>query len=229
MDILHKIVILLLITLTRGEADHELDVMKQMIKALNLSVSEALDKLAKTDAELEATKEHLAEALNNLSTSQHDLFVALNDLANSQNDVIANINNLTITQTDLLAYNNDMIAKAQNMDDDIRIIKNPPHMHACGALRSFSMKSSPIRYTSLLYSSTNTEGGGLDITSGVFTSSWPGSYTVTWSLYAYNHPGDHDVDIVLQKNGKSIDESYHASYYSGPSGLVDDQGINIAL
>ena len=99
-------------------------------------------------------------------------------------------------------------------------------MHACGYQYSYSSLTGIITYSTLLYSSTNTEGGGLDIASGVFTSSYPGSYTVTWSLYADNDAGEHYVAIYLQHNGQNIDESEHRSYYGGPSGYVRDQGIH---
>merc|ERR1712183_740851 len=100
-----------------------------------------------------------------------------------------------------------------------------PHMHACGAhYYSLFISSAIIPYSTLLYSSTNTEGGGPDITSGVFTSSWPGSYTVTWGLHASDTAGDLNVIIFLQYNGHNIDESRHESVYTGSSGVVADQG-----
>merc|ERR1711942_547031 len=80
-----------------------------------------------------------------------------------------------------------------------------------------------IPYTFLLYSSTNTEGGGLDISTGVFTAPHGGSYTVYWDTSAGLDHGE-DVRIYLQKNGENIKESKHLSYYSGPSGRVGDQG-----
>merc|ERR1712142_1143666 len=110
---------------------------------------------------------------------------------------------------------------------EIKRMRNTPYMHACGAhIDKLNMKSTTIPYYTLLYSSTNTEGGGLDIASGVFTSSYPGSYTVTWALHPYNDAGDHYVSIYLQHNGQNIDESHHLSYYSGPgpNSQVWDQG-----
>merc|ERR1712058_221594 len=99
---------------------------------------------------------------------------------------------------------------------EITRMRNPPYMHACGYIYYTDIKSATIPYSRLLYSSTNTEGGGLDIASGVFTSSYPGSYTVTWSLMADDYSDGMLVDVYLQHNGQNIDESRHWSYYSGP-------------
>merc|ERR1712045_826884 len=105
-------------------------------------------------------------------------------------------------------------------------MRNPPYMHACGAYPHYlSIETGTIPYEKLLYSSTNTEGGGLDIASGVFTSSWPGSYTVTWSLMAGNDAGETHTSIFLQQNGHiTILESEHYTDYTGPSGVVQEQG-----
>merc|ERR1719481_1030561 len=108
---------------------------------------------------------------------------------------------------------------------EITRMRNPPYMHACGAHYYYlDIKSATIPYTTLLYSSTNKPGGGLDIASGVFTSSHPGSYTVTWALQAIVDAVDDAVYIYLQHNGQNIGESRHLSYYSGPSGQVEEQG-----
>merc|ERR1719320_1684842 len=80
-----------------------------------------------------------------------------------------------------------------------------------------------IPYTSLLYSSTNTEGGGLDISTGVFTAPHGGSYTVYWDTSAELDSGEF-VRIYLQKDGENILESKHYSGYTGPSGVVQEQG-----
>ena len=103
-------------------------------------------------------------------------------------------------------------------------MRAPPYIHSCGS-NSDGLPSSigTIPYTSLLYSSTNTEGGGLDISAGVFTAPHGGSYTVYWDISASLNSGNFVV-IYLQKNGESIEESRHYSQYGGPSGYVYDQG-----
>merc|ERR1719187_230050 len=95
------------------------------------------------------------------------------------------------TKTILMKKNNEL-------ESEITRMRNPPYMHACGYIFYTDIKSGTIPYSRLLYSSTNTEGGGLDIASGVFTSSHPGSYTVTWSLEADDDAGNHWVGIYVQ-------------------------------
>merc|ERR1712007_275358 len=104
----------------------------------------------------------------------------------------------------------------------VAILKAPPYIHACGSNGAISASQGTIPYTSLLYSSTNTEGGGLDISTGVFTAPLGGSYTVSWDTSALMGHGE-DVGIYLQKNGENIQESIQYSYYGG-NDFVFDQG-----
>merc|ERR1711892_1547572 len=86
---------------------------------------------------------------------------------------------LTATKEELSATRDDLTSKDHELERDVSIIRNPPFIHSCGYKSSTTITSQTIPYSILLYSSTNTEGGGLDIATGVFTSPWPGSYTVT--------------------------------------------------
>jgi len=115
--------------------------------------------------------------------------------------------------------------KSNDMESEISILREPPFMHTCGHKQVTAITSQTISYDSLFYSSTNTEGGGLDRSTGEFTCPYPGSYTISWSLVASDHAGDHDIQIYLRKNSQTIGESAkHSSVYEGPSGVVDDQG-----
>merc|ERR1712037_909589 len=129
---------------------------------------------------------------------------------------------LAVTLTDLAS------TKTALMEPELEVtrVKEPPFIHACGSYSGWlTIVSSTIPYSSLLYSSTNMPGvGGLDTETGVFTAPHPGSYTATWSTYATDDAGDLPVLIYLYKNGQRIQESRHVSSYSGPSGLVADQG-----
>merc|ERR1712083_748764 len=91
-----------------------------------------------------------------------------------------------------------------------------------------SDSSGTIPYTSLLYSSTNTEGGGLDIITGVFTAPSGGSYTVSWDTTAVLDNGE-IVLIYLQKNGEEIEESRHNSYYTGSNRVVEQGGRTLVV
>merc|ERR1711892_1080016 len=131
---------------------------------------------------------------------------------------------LTATKEELSATRDDLTSKDHELERDLSIIRTPPFIPSCGSISRTTITSQTLRYSNLLYSSTNTEGGGLDIATGVFPPPWPGSYTVTWSLYAGDDAGEHWVSIYLRQNGQKIDESWHYSDYTGPSGYVDDQG-----
>ena len=108
---------------------------------------------------------------------------------------------------------------------EVTNLRYPPYLHSCGShFEGLSIKSQTVPYTSLLYSSTNTEGGGLNIETGVFTSPHPGTYTATWSLVAQNDRRDYPVILYLYKNGKRIEEAQHYSDEVGISGSMLDQG-----
>ena len=143
------------------------------------------------------------------------------ELAETKTKLMTNENDLATTNVAL----NELARKNNELESEITRMRNPPYMHACGYIYFTDIKSATIPYSTLLYSSTNTEGGGLDIASGVFTSSYPGSYTVTWALQAIDDAGQSSVAIYLQQNGQNIEESRHLSYNTRPSGVVSDQGI----
>ena len=52
-------------------------------------------------------------------------------------------------------------------------LKEPTFTFACGYKNSFKENG----VTQLLYTSSNVEGAGLDINTGIFTAGHPGSYT----------------------------------------------------
>merc|ERR1719312_2180585 len=193
MEKLCNTVIIILIAFTMGESTEDMEEMKEMMRDMNLRVSQAEEKLA-------ITEDKLAEALNGLATTK--------------NDILSNKNAIVINKNEL--------------ESEISMIRTPPHMHACGYMDSYNYVSGTITYSSLLYSSTNTEGGGLDISTGIFTSPYPGSYTVTWGLKA-GVKYTQEVSIDLKHNGNSIEESRHDSYYTGSDQLYEQGGRTIIL
>merc|ERR1719513_64148 len=135
------------------------------------------------------------------------------ELANTKDELAFTKNELALTK-----------ARTDELEREVAIVKAPPYINSCGShYGGLSGSSGTIPYTSLLYSSTNTDGGGLDISTGVFTAPHGGSYTVYWDTTAYLDHGE-TVVIYLQKNGVSIQESQHLSAYTGPSGHAYDQG-----
>merc|ERR1712013_4564 len=91
---------------------------------------------------------------------------------------------LVRTEAELAITKNELAltkARADELEREVAIVRAPPYIHSCGSHDDvLSGSTGTIPYTSLLYSSTNTEGGGLDISTGVFTAPHGGSYTVYW-------------------------------------------------
>jgi len=132
---------------------------------------------------------------------------------------------------ELTVKNDQLECKATEIVRDVSFLKNPPHYHICVYQHFTSVRSSNVQFQKELYSDCNMCDGeegnspaNFDLASGVYTNGWPGTYTVTWDLWAGDDHGEPWVEIYLQKNGVNIEESYHASVYTGSSGYVDDQG-----
>jgi len=229
---MEKIVIMVLITLTMGQAKDDLDTMKEMMAEMKMEMmaemterlSLAEGKLAKTEDQLAATKDELAatmgQAKDDLDTMREMMAEMTQRVANSEDELAITKDELAICKADHAITK----ARTDELEREVAILKAPPFIHSCGSHSDWLSGSyMTIPYTSLLYSSTNTEGGGLDITTGVFTAPHGGSYTVYWDTIAALNSGE-DVQIVLQKNEETIDESRQDSQYTGPSGSVRDQG-----
>jgi len=207
MEIQGKIVLMVFITLTMGQPKEHLDIMKEMMAGMKMEMNERLSlaegKLAKTEAELAATKDELAATRDELAVTKDALTKAVIDQAEAH----------AITKDALMS-------KTDELERKIAILRAHPFLHTCGSHNELlGASSGSIPYTSLLYSSTNTEGGGLDISTGVFTAPCGGSYTVSWATSAKMYHGQ----IFLQKNGENINESLHYSDYGGNS-VVAEQG-----
>merc|ERR1711892_976926 len=219
-----KIIIMVIFMMTPGEANDDLE---NIVKEMRMEMNEMKGCLAFTKENLKATQAELVELKTNYMELKEGLKIAEDDLKLTKDDLTANQDDLTNTNAkldDLTSFLDDQISKDHELERDVSILREPPFIHSCGYQYSTHVTSQTIHYSSLLYSSTNTEGGGLDIATGVFTSPWPGSYTFTWSLYADDDDTDSPVQIYLRQNGQTIDESLHHSYYTGPSGRLEDQG-----
>merc|ERR1711935_770420 len=87
-------------------------------------------------------------------------------------------------------------------------------------------RPSNVNYAYLAFNRTNLHTGGLDVKTGVFTSPFHGTYTITYSARSTNHNG-HAVLLYIFKNEVQIDASQHYSSYkseSSDSGFVRDEG-----
>merc|ERR1712013_919314 len=162
-------------------------------------MTEMNERLVRTEAELASTKDDLAITKDELAATKDELGITKAD------------NAITKARTD-------------ELEREVAIVRAPPHIHSCGShYGGLSGNHMTIPYTSLLYSSTNTEGGGLDISKGVFTAPHGGSYTVYWDTTA-KLDSVKGVNIYLQKNGEIIQESENYSRYFGNDHVWDQGG-----
>eukprot|EP00091_Calanus_sinicus_P024185 TRINITY_DN8534_c0_g2_i2.p1 TRINITY_DN8534_c0_g2~~TRINITY_DN8534_c0_g2_i2.p1 ORF type:complete len:253 (-),score=70.90 TRINITY_DN8534_c0_g2_i2:120-878(-) len=212
MDTLIKIgMVVGMIMMTKGEASEDLE---NVVKEIRLEMNQrfALNE--------EKTQRELLELRFENIQLKEDLIITKKDLANTKD-------NLENTNEDLANAMEELTNTKEDLIDtklDVSFLKEPPFFHACGYQYSAESTGQTIPYSHLLYSSTNTEEGGLDTHTGIFTSPFPGSYTITWSLIASDHAGDNEVWVYLRKNGQEIEESRLASYYGGSSGWVHNLG-----
>merc|ERR1711935_743697 len=152
-----------------------------------------------------------------------------------QKENLLNQEKLTLLEVGSKKYKEGQTKKMTSLVEDMNSImslehetnikvttKVSPEVLYCG-YQEHVFSPSTITYSSLFYSRTNQPTGGLDLATGVFTSPFPGTYTVTYSLYAGNYPGE-EVYIYLYKNEVAIVESYHFSRYGGSSGSAWEQG-----
>merc|ERR1711935_1232635 len=93
-------------------------------------------------------------------------------------------------QTNQVFSLTDLVDTLSNTSSDheknINVLRDPPSIFYCGYKNSASATSSVLTFDRLSYSRSNQPTGGLDPKTGVFTSPYPGSYSVSWSLWARN-------------------------------------------
>merc|ERR1711872_29395 len=238
------IVIVNMALLSMGNAKEDIEILKDMLRETNLrlSISEyqlvqtqkdlatALSELSFMKSELSQTTRDFITTKTNFAQTQADLVTTRIDLMTTMKELETTKNDLIATKLDFLSTKNNLINQAKELEREVSILREPPYFHSCGYQYSTSIKSQTVTYTSLLYSSkggqAEIEPGGLDIGTGILTSPWPGSYTVSWGLQAGvdAEANDNWVEIYLYKNGIRIDESRHKSHYNGDSGYIYDQG-----
>merc|ERR1712021_303201 len=117
--------------------------------------------------------------------------------------------------------------KSIDHEKSITVLRSPPAVFYCGYRYVTTATSSVLTFDRLSYSNNNQPTGGLDPATGKFSCPYPGTYSVSWSLFATNDAvtGDDSVEIHLKKNGGLVGhESTHLSSYTGASGGVGDQG-----
>merc|ERR1711892_1610483 len=155
------------------------------------------------------------EILNiKIDEQQNDIQEQKEVVAMLQRENLLNQEKLTLLEVDSKKYKEEQTMKVTSLTEDmnsmmslehetsIKVKRDTPEVFYCG-FNSGDYVSSPstIKYDSMFYSRTNQPTGGLDLATGVFTSPFPGTYTVTWSLSAYGAMShDQYKTIYLFKN-----------------------------
>ena len=177
--------------------------------------------------EVKEMKEQII-SVNDLKKSYNDLKGEHEQMKNKniqlEEDLRVITKELDTTKNELTVLKEEFMTKSEKLERDVCSMMDAPYFHICGYKHFKSINSQSMTYDTIFYNSTNTESGGLDLDTGIFTSPYPGSYTVTWSLMAEDNSGDDWVWIYLRKNSRNIAESFHKSFYTGYSGWVDNMG-----
>merc|ERR1719369_364217 len=127
-----------------------------------------------------------------------------------------------------------MNAKTDQLEKEVLFLKDQPYTFICASTYETLFFSSGIfSYSKLLYSSTNVDGADMNLSTGVFTAGWGGSYTVTYSLLAYDYANKYNTYFTayLRKNGEKIEETRHVSRYvdSGSGHTLDQAGRTLVV
>merc|ERR1711892_388812 len=208
-----------LISATTGE-----DAIKTMIMEMKTTIAMQDEKISQTMTEMKnlQTKnqqyEEWFEILNiKTEQQQNDIQEQKEVVAMLQRENFLNQEKLTLLEVDSNKYKEEETMKVTSLTEDmnsmkslehetsIKVKRDTPEVVYCGYRHDVTSLST-IRYDSMFYSRTNQPTGGLDLAFGVFTSPFPGTYTVTYSLWARNDPGE-QVELYLNKNEVAIVES----------------------
>ena len=124
-----------------------------------------------------------------------------------QKENLLNQEKLTLLEVDSKTYKEDQTMKVKSLTEDmnrmmslehetsIKVKRDTPEVVYCGYRDHVSSPYVTIKYDSMFYSRTNQPTGGLDLATGVFTSPFPGTYTITYSLYAVNDHGKYSGEV----------------------------------
>merc|ERR1712236_120181 len=130
------------------------------------------------------------------------------DLEDTVNKLVVEMNaKVGYLETEVKNLEKKMQAKddsIRKLETDVSFLKDPPYTYYTSYQSVTTISSQTITYSSLLHSSTNVEGADMNLSTGIFTSGWGGTYTVSWSLWGYTV-----IDIYLRRNGAKITESRH--------------------
>jgi len=232
MKNIHNILLVLLVSMDMAKTEVGEDIEDIFKEMMAVEIKETNAKIVTLEEEMKARVDTFERDMKNMK-SKHD---SLKREVQTKDDTIILLENkmrdMNYTFDKKLKRMSDTFEKELKTKDDsvnklvreVSFLKDPPYTFFCAYTAGTSLSSQTITYDKLLYSSSNIPDTTMDTYTGIFTSGWGGTYTVTWSLFADVDTGDSSVHIYLRKNGEVITESRHDSYYSGAGGEVREQG-----
>merc|ERR1719348_1455101 len=125
----------------------------------------------------------------------------------------------------MMTKEKEMEGKIEHLEREVRFLRDPPISFHCAWLKTTTQKTGALHYDSMYYDRTNqwTSEAGIDIDTGLYTAGYPGTYTISYDLWAGDDTGEKERKLFLRKNGESIRESQHLSFYD-QSGRIEEQG-----
>ena len=143
------------------------------------------------------------------------------------NEMFLEIKEKMVELNDRVMIAEQKLLDTKKLEKEILKLRDAPYLHQCGySLDAGQGSKFTITFDNLFYSSTNTEGGGLDLETGVFTAPYPGTYTITYSLSAQNNNNDPYMMIVPLHGDHEMSGQMHSTNLitQNPSSIAD-QGI----
>merc|ERR1711915_529563 len=140
---------------------------------------------------------------------------------------------LTAQKSDLavLKSENDEL-KSQNAElvEEISSLRNPPFYHLCVYQDQKSPIPGVIKFNKELYMEClYCDDADFNLSTGVYTNGWPGTYLVSWNSRVNANHGKSETRIVLRKNGQNINEANQESRFGSNNGYMDEQGGRTVL
>merc|ERR1711935_473250 len=176
---------------------------------------------------VESLVDHLDMKFSQMMKNQKDQQEEIKQLQEENKELTEQLGEQINHVSSLTELVDSLTNKSIDHEKSINVLRSPPAVFYCGYRFNTYATRSVITFDRLSYSNNNQPTGGLDPATGKFSCPYPGTYSVSWSLFASNDAvrGDDSVEIHLKKNGGLVGhESTHLSSYTGASGGVGDQG-----
>merc|ERR1711935_865915 len=164
--------------------------MKTTIAVQDEKISQTMTEMKNLQTKNQQYEEWFEILIMKTEQQQNDIKEQKEVVAMLQRENLLNQEKLTLLEVDSNKYKEEQTKKVTSLVEDmnrmmslehetsIKVKRDTPEVVYCG-YRDYVLSTSTITYDSMFYSRTNQPTGGLDLATGVFTSPFPGTYTVT--------------------------------------------------